>query len=154
MRDESGYMMLLLLLPFHQQQTPTYTQQKQKWYGGIPPWQRASCPHKQVRSSVSKLEERPARGFFVYRARSGFYCTCSGCVFQPFSSRSGLTLTRKLALPSGPTVVHRPVFCFQDKPRYPRGGGGSFFGLWSCQTCRCHEVHISLVLNVPKGDSV
>lgn len=65
MRDESGYMMLLLLLPFHQQQTPTYTQQKQKWYGGIPPWQRASSPHKQGRLSVSKLEERPARGLFA-----------------------------------------------------------------------------------------
>lgn len=100
MRDESGYMMLLLLLlPFHQQRKPTNTHQTHKWYRGIPLWQRASCPHKHRRFSVSKTEKK---GLFLRlfvtlgkNARSRFFlflfflfpfsCTCSGCVFSTSS---------------------------------------------------------------------
>lgn len=83
MRDESGYMMLLLL-PFHQQRNPTNTQQTHRLYRGIPLWQRASCLHKHPRFAASKQRTEASSGLFVApgeSARSGFYCTCSGCVF-------------------------------------------------------------------------
>lgn len=50
--------------------------------------------------------------------------------FSPSSSRSGLTLTRKLALPSGPTAVHRPLF-FVFRTNLGTRGRGGVGGLFS-----------------------
>lgn len=56
MRDESGYMMLPLLVPFHPRPTDTNTQRTQKWHGSSDSRQR----HEQLWKP--KAQERPRSG--------------------------------------------------------------------------------------------
>lgn len=108
MRDESGYMMLLL--PFHQQRKPPNPEQTQKRYRGI----SLSQPRRHPLSSEARNRvQRPARSLFAApseSARSLFSGrTCTWMRFSPFSTQSGLTLRRKSALsPQGP-AAHQPL---------------------------------------------
>lgn len=93
MRDESGYMMLLLV-PFHQQWTPTITlQNNRNDTAGFPPDSQqptlinrrsARCPNRDARRRI-------IRGVYFAAALDAFPLPS-----QPF--RLGLTLTRKSAL--------------------------------------------------------
>lgn len=81
---------------------------KQKWNRGIPPWQRASCPHKRTRSSVSK-QRREARSWFI---RGELLLHLLWMRLLSFSSRSGPTLTRKSALAPGACTACTPASVF------------------------------------------
>lgn len=89
MRDESGYMMLLLLLPFHQQRKPTNTQPTQTWYRGIPHRQQhpafanVETENRDLLAVYSWLRVKAQDPLLTAPALDAFYCSSS--------SRSGLT---------------------------------------------------------------
>ena len=96
MRDESGYMMLLLLLPFHQRRKPTNTRPRHTRHGGIPLWQPASRPHT-ARAERAGCREVLSAAPAEKRKETRTIRTCSGCVFSSLGSRSGLKWRRGLS---------------------------------------------------------